>query len=88
MTEGRAANLRRALFQMRDAREVTSAAGFTLTTEAKAKLYDIQQDIIRAAIAVDDRAIEAACSALREGQGGMEHESDSLPVGTPSSGTR
>jgi hypothetical protein len=53
----RAKALRLALFQMRDSQEVTFAAGLTLTTEAKAKLYDIQQRLIRAAIAADDTAI-------------------------------
>jgi hypothetical protein len=53
----RAKALRLALYQMRDAREVTGPAGVTLTTEAKAKLYDIQQRIIRAALAADDRAM-------------------------------
>lgn len=57
-TGGRAHKLRLKLFEMRDAREVTSAAGFELTTEAKAKLYDIQQDIVRAAIAADDLALD------------------------------
>ncbi len=57
--DSRAQVLRLKMFQMRDAREVASAAGFTLTTEAKARLYDIQQDIIRAAIAADDRALAA-----------------------------
>jgi hypothetical protein len=56
----RAKALRFKMFQMLDAREVASAAGFTLTKEAKAKLYDIQQDIIRAAIAADDRALGAS----------------------------
>lgn len=59
-TDGaRAKALRLALFQMRDSREVTEPAGFTLTVEAKARLYDIHQHIIRAAIAADDRAMEA-----------------------------
>jgi len=53
---GRAKALRLALFQMRDAREVVGDAGFVLTPEAKARLYDIQQNIIRAAIAADDAA--------------------------------
>lgn len=56
-SEGRSHRLRLALFEMHDAREMTSAAGFTLTIEAKAKLYDIQQDIIRDAIAADDNAL-------------------------------
>ena len=72
LADGRAGQLRLVLFRMRDAREVTAAAGFELTTEAKARLYDMQQDIIRAAIAADDLALDAA----------LRGDTKS-PVGTP-----
>ncbi len=48
--------LRLALFQMRDSREVAAKHGFVLKPEAKAKMYDLMQDIIRSAIAADDAA--------------------------------
>jgi len=53
----RADRLRIKLAQMRDVREVAAAHGYELTVEAKAKLYDIQQDIIRSALDADDAAI-------------------------------
>ncbi len=52
----RADKLRLALFQMRDSREVAAKHGFVLKPEAKAKMYDLMQDIIRSAIAADDAA--------------------------------
>lgn len=57
LSDGRAGRLRLVLFQLRDCREATSAAGYVLTETAKAKLYDMQQDAIRAAIAEDDAAL-------------------------------
>lgn len=71
--DSRAQRLRLKLFQMRDARESASAAGFTLTEAAKAKLYDIQQDIIRAAIDADDSALLGLEGRPRPGSEGDEH---------------